>query len=69
MLNNAGDPSGAEQCYCQAIAVAERQNAKLFQLRASISLEDVSGGLFEWFALCWADFKNDRDSWPGQMLI
>jgi len=34
----AGDPSGAEQHYRQAIAVAERQSAKLFQLRASTSL-------------------------------
>jgi predicted ATPase len=34
----AGDQSVAEQHYRQAIAVAERQSARLFQLRASTSL-------------------------------
>ena len=38
MLNAAGDRCGAEQHYRQAIAVAERQSAKLLQLRASTSL-------------------------------
>jgi predicted ATPase len=38
LLNAAGDQSGAERHYRQAIAVAERQSAKLFQLRASTSL-------------------------------
>jgi len=38
LLNVTGDRSGAEQRYHQAIAVAERQSAKLPQLRASISL-------------------------------
>jgi predicted ATPase len=38
LLNAAGDLSGAEQHYRQAIAVAERQSAKFFQLRASTSL-------------------------------
>jgi tetratricopeptide (TPR) repeat protein len=38
LLNAAGDRSGAEQHYRQAIAIAERQSAKLFQLRASASL-------------------------------
>ncbi|MFL5283891.1 MAG: AAA family ATPase [Rhodopila sp.] len=38
LLHAAGDQSGAEQHYRQAIAVAERQSAKLFQLRASTSL-------------------------------
>jgi predicted ATPase len=38
LLNAAGDRLGAEQRYRQAIAVAERQSAKLFQLRASTSL-------------------------------
>ena len=38
LLNAAGDQAGAEQHYRQAIAVAERQSAKLFQLRASTSL-------------------------------
>jgi predicted ATPase len=38
LLNAAGDQAGAERHYRQAIAVAERQSAKLFQLRASTSL-------------------------------
>jgi predicted ATPase len=38
LLNAAGDRSGAERHYRQAIAVAERQSSKLFQLRASTSL-------------------------------
>jgi tetratricopeptide (TPR) repeat protein len=38
LLNAAGDRSGAERHYRQAIAVAERQSARLFQLRASTSL-------------------------------
>jgi tetratricopeptide (TPR) repeat protein len=38
LLNAAGDRSGAEQHYRQAIAVAERQSAKLLQLKASSSL-------------------------------
>jgi predicted ATPase len=35
---SAGDLSAAEQHFHQAIAVAERQSARLFQLRASVSL-------------------------------
>ncbi len=38
LLLATGDGSEAERHYRQAIAVAERQNAKLLQLRASISL-------------------------------
>src|SRR5690349_8529856 len=38
LLNAIGDQSGAEQHYRQAIAVAERQNAKLLQLLAASSL-------------------------------
>jgi predicted ATPase len=41
LLNATGDRSAAERNYRQALAVAERQNAKLFQLRASISLARV----------------------------
>jgi predicted ATPase len=33
-----GDPCAAERNYHQALAVARRQSAKLFELRASISL-------------------------------
>jgi tetratricopeptide (TPR) repeat protein len=38
LLTAAGDQSGAERHYRQAIAVAERQSAKLLQLRAATSL-------------------------------
>ena len=62
LLNAAGDRSGAERHYRQAIAVAERQSAKLFQLRASTSLarlwrdqgkraeaRDLLGPIYNWF--------------------
>jgi tetratricopeptide (TPR) repeat protein len=38
LLNAAGDQPAAEQHYRQAIILAERQSARLFQLRASTSL-------------------------------
>ena len=38
LLNATGDRSAAERNYRQALAVAERQSAKLLQLRASTSL-------------------------------
>jgi predicted ATPase len=38
LLNATGDRASAEQNYRQAIAVAKRQSAKLFELRASTSL-------------------------------
>jgi predicted ATPase len=41
LLNTAGDQSAAEQCYRQAITIAERQSAKLPQLRASTSLAQL----------------------------
>jgi hypothetical protein len=41
LLNAAGDRCGAEQRYYQAIAVAERQSARLFQLRASTRLAQL----------------------------
>ena len=59
MLNVTGDRSAAEQAYRQAIAVAERQSAKLFQLRASVNLareqgnraeaRDLLGPICNWF--------------------
>jgi predicted ATPase len=62
LLNAAGDQSTAEQHYRQAIAVAERQSAKLFQLRASVSLArlwrdqgkrveacDLLAPIYDWF--------------------
>jgi predicted ATPase len=38
LLNRIGDFSDAEQSYHHALAVAERQSAKLFELRAATSL-------------------------------
>lgn len=38
LLNAARDPSAAEQNYRRALAVAEGQSAKLFELRAATSL-------------------------------
>jgi class 3 adenylate cyclase/DNA-binding winged helix-turn-helix (wHTH) protein/tetratricopeptide (TPR) repeat protein len=38
LLNIEGDRCGAERLYSQAIGVAERQSARLFQLRATTSL-------------------------------
>jgi tetratricopeptide (TPR) repeat protein len=62
LLNASGDRSGAERNYRQAIAVAERQSAKLFQLRASTSLarlwrdrgkcveaRDLLSPIYNWF--------------------
>ena len=62
LLNAAGDRSGAERHYRQAIAVAERQSARLFQLRASTSLarlwrdqgkraeaHDLLAPIYNWF--------------------
>jgi len=62
LLKAAGDRSAAERNYRQAIAVAERQGAKLFQLRASISLArlwrdqgklveayDLLAPIYDWF--------------------
>ena len=62
LLYAAGDKSEAERHYRQAIAVAERQSAKLFQLRASASLarlwrdqgkraeaRDLLGPIYHWF--------------------
>jgi tetratricopeptide (TPR) repeat protein len=62
LLNAAGDLPAAEQHYRQAIVVAERQSARLFQLRASVSLarlwrdqgnrakaRDLLGPIYNWF--------------------
>jgi len=62
LLNAAGDRSGAERNYHQAIAVAGRQSAKLLQLKASTSLarlwrdqgkraeaRDLLGPIYNWF--------------------
>ena len=38
LLNAKTDQAAAEECYRQALAVAKRQNAKLFELRAGTSL-------------------------------
>jgi tetratricopeptide (TPR) repeat protein len=62
LLKAAGDQSGAEQHYRQAISIAQRQSAKLFQLRASTSLaklwrdqgkhaeaRDLLSPIYNWF--------------------
>ena len=62
LANAAGDRSGAERYYRQAIVVAERQSAKLLQLRASTSLArlwrdegkrtaacDLLSPIYKWF--------------------
>jgi tetratricopeptide (TPR) repeat protein len=62
LLKAADDQPGAERHYRQAIAVAERQSARLFQLRASVSLarlwrnqgkhaeaRDQLGPVYNWF--------------------
>jgi predicted ATPase len=38
VLSAMGDPAGAEAGYCDAIALAQQQNAKLWELRAATSL-------------------------------
>ena len=62
LLKASGDRSAAEQNYRGAIAVAERQSARLLQLRASVSLaqlwrdqgnrveaRDLLGPIYHWF--------------------
>jgi predicted ATPase len=44
VLLATGDPSGAETCYREAIAIAQQQSGKLWELRAAASL-----------ALMWRD--------------
>ena len=41
VLNALGDHAGAERSYQQAIAVAKRQSAKMFELRASTRIARV----------------------------
>jgi predicted ATPase len=41
LLNATGDVAGAERSYQQAIAVAKRQSAKMFELRACTSLARI----------------------------
>jgi predicted ATPase len=38
LLNATGDQAAAEQSYCQALVVARRQSAKLFELRAAMGM-------------------------------
>jgi predicted ATPase len=62
LLNATGDRAAAEQNYHQALAVAKRQSAKLFELRAAISLarlwrdqgkrteaRDLLAPIYNWF--------------------
>jgi hypothetical protein len=62
LLSATGNRSAAEQSYCQALAVAERQSARFLQLRASICLarlwreagknlaaRDLLAPIYNWF--------------------
>jgi tetratricopeptide (TPR) repeat protein len=62
LLNTTGERSAAERHYRKAITIAERQSAKLFQLRAATSLarlwrdqgkrakaRDLLGPIYNWF--------------------
>jgi predicted ATPase len=62
LLNATGDRAAAEQNYLHALAVAKQQSAKLFELRAAISLarlwldqgkrseaNDMLAPLYNWF--------------------
>jgi predicted ATPase len=62
LLNATGDRAAAEQSYHQALAVAERQSAKSFELRAATSLarlwrdkgkrteaRDLLAPIYDWF--------------------
>ena len=62
LINASGDRPGAERHYHQAIMLAEKQSAKLFELRASLSLarmwrdqgkrveaRDLLGPIYHWF--------------------
>jgi predicted ATPase len=62
LLNATGDLAAAERSYHQALAVAERQSAKLFELRAAASLarlwrdqdkrteaRDLLAPIYNWF--------------------
>jgi predicted ATPase len=75
LLNAAGDRPAAERSYRQAIAVAERQRAKLLQLRASVHLarlwrdegkdaeaRELLAPIYDWFTEGFdtADLKNAK---------
>jgi tetratricopeptide (TPR) repeat protein len=62
LLNTIGDLNGAERSYQEAIAIAMRQGAKIFELRASIGLarlwrdqgkqaeaRDLLAPIYDWF--------------------
>src|SRR5215470_20357595 len=62
LLNATGDLAAAEQSYHQALVVARRQSAKLFELRANTSLcrlwrdqgkrteaRDLLAPIYDWF--------------------
>ena len=62
LLRSAKDYTAAERCYCQAIAIAQQQSAKFWELRAAISLarlwseqgkrdaaRDLLGPIYGWF--------------------
>jgi predicted ATPase len=41
VLNTIGDRAAAEQNFCQALAVANRQSARTFELRAAMSMAQL----------------------------
>jgi predicted ATPase len=62
LLNVAGDRASAERSYHQALAIAKRQSAKLWELRAATSLarlwrdqgkyiegRDLLAPIYNWF--------------------
>ena len=63
LLRASHDPTAAERCFSQAIGIAQRQNAKFWELRAAISLarlwreqgkrdaaRDLLAPVYGWFA-------------------
>jgi predicted ATPase len=43
LLLRQGDSEAAEELYCKALSIAEGQEAKLWQLRATVSLARLRG--------------------------
>jgi class 3 adenylate cyclase/tetratricopeptide (TPR) repeat protein len=68
LLNATGDLSAAERSYHQALAVATTQSAKLFELRASISLaclwckQGKRGEAYDLLACCYGWFTEGFDT-------
>jgi predicted ATPase len=63
LLSGRGQPKVAEELYCKALSIAEEQRAKLWELRAAVSLarlrrdqgrqaeaRDLLGPIYGWFS-------------------